>query len=472
MKIIVNPHTLQIIKEEIVNEREIDISKCVFEFDEEITNEYVKEAYFTLKDKTYKQLIINNECSFPSEVLEEKGQIEIGVVAYLVESEEEIKRYNPRPAYFTTTEGSLKDNAENTEPITPTDKEQIEQAITSLQTNKADKTEIPDVSDFITKEVNNLTYYTLGTETGSSIEMSIDTTTYILTISLKNSDNQILNTQTVDLPIESMIVNGSYDSINKKIILTLQNGNIIEIPVGDLINGLQTEITSDNKLSSDLVDDTNNTHKFVSASEKELWNNKSDFSGNYNDLSNKPSIPSKTSDLTNDSGFIDNTVNNLTNYTKTSSLSTVATSGSYNDLSNKPTIPDELADLSDDSTHRLVSDTEKSTWNSKSDFSGSYNDLTDKPAIPTVPTNVSAFTNDAGYTTNTGTITSVKMNGSTVSSSGEADLGTVITQHQDISGKLDTSAVKTSTNTTQGNVYDVTYINTMLGDVESLLGGI
>lgn len=31
--------------------------------------------------------------------------------------------------------------------------------------------------------------------------------------------------------------------------------------------------------------------------------------------------------------------------------------------------------------------------------SGSYNDLTDKPVIPTVPTNVSAFTNDAGYLT-------------------------------------------------------------------------
>lgn len=31
--------------------------------------------------------------------------------------------------------------------------------------------------------------------------------------------------------------------------------------------------------------------------------------------------------------------------------------------------------------------------------SGSYNDLSDKPTIPTVPTNVSAFTNDAGYLT-------------------------------------------------------------------------
>ena len=49
------------------------------------------------------------------------------------------------------------------------------------------------------------------------------------------------------------------------------------------------------------------------------------FSGDYNDLTNKPSIPSKTSELTNDSGFITNTVNNLTNYTLSSALATVAT---------------------------------------------------------------------------------------------------------------------------------------------------
>jgi len=33
-------------------------------------------------------------------------------------------------------------------------------------------------------------------------------------------------------------------------------------------------------------------------------------------------------------------------------------------------------------------------------YSGSYTDLADKPTIPTVPTNVSAFTNDSGYITN------------------------------------------------------------------------
>ena len=35
--------------------------------------------------------------------------------------------------------------------------------------------------------------------------------------------------------------------------------------------------------------------------------------------------------------------------------------------------------------------------NKPSLFSGSYNDLTNKPTIPTVPTKVSAFTNDSGY---------------------------------------------------------------------------
>ena len=70
-------------------------------------------------------------------------------------------------------------------------------------------------------------------------------------------------------------------------------------------------------------------------------------------------IPTTTSDLTNDSGFITNTVNDLANYTLSSDLATVATSGSYDDLTNKPVIIT------------------------------SYNDLTDKPDIPqeyTLPT--------------------------------------------------------------------------------------
>lgn len=61
-------------------------------------------------------------------------------------------------------------------------------------------------------------------------------------------------------------------------------------------------------------------------------------------------------------------------------------------------------------------------------FSGSYNDLTDKPTIPTVPTKVSAFANDTGY------LTSVPSEYITESELNEKGY---LTEHQDISGKLD-----------------------------------
>lgn len=54
-------------------------------------------------------------------------------------------------------------------------------------------------------------------------------------------------------------------------------------------------------------------------------------------------------------------------------------------------IPTTLSDLTDDSTHRTVTDTEKATWNAKSNFSGNYNDLTNKPTIPAAVTVDSAL---------------------------------------------------------------------------------
>lgn len=145
------------------------------------------------------------------------------------------------------------------------------------QTNKfvtsVDKT---NWNNKVDKNVNNLTYYTLKTDTGSLIDLEINSSTYVVTLMLKDIDGNVISTDTIDLPLESVVVNGSFDSVNKKIILTLQNGNTVEIPVGDLVAGLQTEITSQNKLASDLVDDSNSGNKFVTTSEKQTWNNKLD----------------------------------------------------------------------------------------------------------------------------------------------------------------------------------------------------
>ena len=216
------------------------------------------------------------------------------------------------------------------------------------------------------------------------------------------------------------------------------------------------------------------------------------------------SVPTKVSDLTNDSGFI-------TSYTETDpvfSASAAATitsaditswngkstfSGSYNDLTDKPTL-----------------------------FSGDYNDLSNKPTIPTVPTNVSAFTNDAGYITgytetdptvpswakastkptytasevgalpdttviptestvsgwgftkNAGTITGITMNGASKGTSGVVDLGTVITSHQDISGKENTSNKVTSlsSSSTDTQYPSAKCVYDLVGDIETILASI
>ena len=68
-------------------------------------------------------------------------------------------------------------------------------------------------------------------------------------------------------------------------------------------------------------------------------------------------------------------------------------------------------------------------------FSGSYLDLEDKPTIPSAITENTV--SDWGFTKNNGTITEVKMNGESKGKSGVVDLGTVLTEHQDISGKVD-----------------------------------
>ena len=64
--------------------------------------------------------------------------------------------------------------------------------------------------------------------------------------------------------------------------------------------------------------------------------------------------------------------------------------GNYLTKESDPTVPDHVKNIK-------LSDIEN--WNNKSDFSGNYDDLNNKPTIPTVPTNISAFTNDKGYIT-------------------------------------------------------------------------
>ena len=133
------------------------------------------------------------------------------------------------------------------------------------------------------------------------------------------------------------------------------------------------------------------------------------------------------------------------------------------------TVPTMLSDLSDDATHRFVTDTEKATWSGKqnaltfdsaptenstnpvtsgglytvitqneyvtaeaiNDLEDRVSDIEDSVGDITVPTKVSDLQNDSGFTSNTGTITGITMNGASKGTSGVVDLGTVVVSESD-----------------------------------------
>ncbi len=226
-----------------------------------------------------------------------------------------------------------------------------------------------------------------------------------------------------------------------------------------LINGKQDKITSSNKLSSSLIDglgaaaakavdtaisaNSTSTNLPTSKAVEDRINAHSgiDKVGTVTGVKMNGTTKNPSSGVV-DLGTVitahqslDGKQDKITSSNKlaaslVSGLATVATSGSYNDLSNKPTIPT----VNNGKLTIQKNGTDVATFTA--------NQSTNVTANITVPTKVSEITNDSGYTTNKGTVTSVavKMNGSTkgtVTSSGTIDLGTVLTSHQDISGKLD-----------------------------------
>ena len=125
MRVIVGKHNIQI-KRETINEKELNITYCTFEFDEDIDSSYNKFAYFTKGSSSYKMLITDDRCDIPTEVTNTPGKIELGVSYYKIENGV-TTRYNPSSAYFYVIDGSIKSNTKNGLYITtPSELEQFE----------------------------------------------------------------------------------------------------------------------------------------------------------------------------------------------------------------------------------------------------------------------------------------------------------------------------------------------------------
>lgn len=424
----------------------------------------------------------------------------------------------------------------------------------------------------------NKTYYTRSGDEGSYVYTKVDSPV-VGSISTYYEETKIYQQSTNLVAIHFVRGAGEIEVRNTEI-PTQSEWEAYVAQIQDMVDGLDTRI--DNLKYSDLYNDNytvqdenyvhtdnnfTNTYKGnvddntsarhthsnksvldgISSSDISNWNSKSDFSGSYNDLTNKPTIPDELSDLSDDSthrlvtDIEKSTWNAKGSYSKPSGgipktdlADSVQTSlgkadSAIQDISGKQDTIDSShklsADLiSDGTTNQTVTATEKSTWSGKQDalvsgtniktinnesILGSGNitiqgggDSTDVQINGTsiVDNNVAnILTNSTysssnkiatmsdlpsevtettvanwGFTKNTGTYS--KPDGgipnTDLSSAVQTSLGKADTAIQDISGKLDTSKVKTSTSTTSGDVYDVTYINTMLGDIETLLGGI
>ena len=174
---------------------------------------------------------------------------------------------------------------------------------------------------------------------------------------------------------------------------------LAEVPAG--FSGDYNDLTNQPTIPTDNAELANGAN-YITLSEVPAG-----FSGDYNDLTNTPDIPSKTSELDNDSGFI--TLSDVpaapdggipeapkdgNQYArKDGAWAEVEIpegfSGDYNDLTNQPTIPTDNADLANGANYITLAEVPDG-------FSGDYNDLTNQP---TIPTDNAELANGANYIT-------------------------------------------------------------------------
>lgn len=283
----VNKDICEIKQNEVWNVGDYNVHTVQVELSEEFDGLVNKVRYF-VEDNSYDMIITNNIAGVPYEATLTEGTIKIGVYGYDADTDILVQSTSPVNKYISN--GTYTGEADNAEPLTPTDKQQMESAI---QKNTDD------------------------------------------IINLQNNKQDVL--------------------ISGQNIKTINNESLLG--AGDII--IQGGGSSD-------YEELENLPKINNI---EIKGNKS-----LNDLGIQPfgnyalesEIPTKTSDLTNDSGFI-------TGYTETD-----------------PTVPSYV---------KNITQANISSWNNK----------------------------------------------------------------------LDSSKVKNANSTTAGDVYDVRYINNMIGDVETIL---
>ena len=123
--------------------------------------------------------------------------------------------------------------------------------------------------------------------------------------------------------------------LDTKLTQETQRATAEELRIGTALNQLSDALRTDLDLLSTTLETETTTRSTADSSLLTTINNEIT---SYNDLTDLPTIPTKTSDLNNDSDFV-----------SAENLSEVAFTGSYNSLSDTPIIPDSTSDLTNDS---------------------------------------------------------------------------------------------------------------------------
>lgn len=83
-----------------------------------------------------------------------------------------------------------------------------------------------------------------------NLTFTMNSSTFVLTATLTNGAGETLATQSVDLPLETVVVSGEYDESTKEVVLTLQGGSEVRFSVADLVDGLASQTALDAEISA------------------------------------------------------------------------------------------------------------------------------------------------------------------------------------------------------------------------------
>lgn len=390
----------------------VDYITATFALDDEWKScDLVRAVWVAPQAQIVTVLDANDTCVVPHEVLSKIGKVYVNLYGIVYTDGEEFTRITTYPYNAIRIDGDAKIEGSETAPITPSQFEQFVETVLS--------------------ETQKVTGMTATAETLPAGEDA--TASYsdgVLSFGIPQGEQGVQGVQGIQGErgetgaagngIESVTKTGTSGLVDTYTILftdgtsttfTVTNGQdgSADIHWGDVQGSIANQADLQNALNA-------KQNKLTAGENITIQGDVISATGGGGDITVDSAL-SSTSTNPVQNKVITSALNAKAN---TSSLASVATTGSYNDLSNKPTIPTvptKVSAFTNDAGYitsvpsEYVTETELNTAiagkANTADLatvatSGDYADLSGKPTIPTVPTNVSAFTNDAHYITSAG----------------------------------------------------------------------